>query len=163
MCGDADGDVGDDVGPSVLLSNGWAGTAMFAGSGVYRCAQGTVVLPSNGCGCTGGGKFWAVKGAKVTENWVHDNRSVGLWADTNNVDFLFQRNIVENNDDVGIWYEISYNARISDNLIARNGWEGGRSDTGTPINKLDVISCCNVLLYLHDKAIQRVEDHFFDS
>ena len=85
-----------------------------------------------GCGCTGGGKFWDVKGARVTENWVHDNHSVGLWADTNNVDFLFARNIVEDNADVGIWYEISYNARISDNLIARNGWEGGRSDTGAP-------------------------------
>ncbi len=85
-----------------------------------------------GCGCTGGGKFWAVKGAKVTENWVHDNRSVGLWADTNNVDFLFQRNIVENNDDVGIWYEISYNARIVDNLLSRNGWSGGKADTGAP-------------------------------
>lgn len=35
--------------------------------------------------------------------------------------------------------------------------------TGTPINKLDVISCCNVLLYLHDKAIQQVEDHFFEA
>jgi len=34
---------------------------------------------------------------------------------------------------------------------------------GTPINKLDVICCCNVLLYLHDKAIQRVEDQFFDA
>ena len=35
--------------------------------------------------------------------------------------------------------------------------------TGTPINKLDVISCCNVLLYLEDKAIEQVEDHFFDA
>jgi chemotaxis protein methyltransferase CheR len=34
---------------------------------------------------------------------------------------------------------------------------------GTPINKLDVICCCNVLLFLHDKAIQRVEDQFFDA
>ncbi len=35
--------------------------------------------------------------------------------------------------------------------------------TGTPINKLDVICCCNVLLYLHDKAIQRIEDQYFDA
>ncbi|MBA3873895.1 MAG: hypothetical protein H0X30_32585 [Anaerolineae bacterium] len=34
---------------------------------------------------------------------------------------------------------------------------------GTPINKLDVICCCNVLLYLHDKAIERVEDQFFEA
>ena len=29
-----------------------------------------------GCGCTGGGKFWDVRGARVTNNWVHDNKSV---------------------------------------------------------------------------------------
>jgi hypothetical protein len=85
-----------------------------------------------GCGCTGGGKFWAVKGAKVTENWVHDNHSVGLWADTNNVDFLFERNIVDHNDSVGIWYEISYNARIVNNLLTRNGWVSGKKDQGAP-------------------------------
>ena len=27
-----------------------------------------------GCGCTGGGKFWATNGARVTDNYVHDNR-----------------------------------------------------------------------------------------
>ena len=85
-----------------------------------------------GCGCTGGGKFWSVVGARITNNWVHDNRSVGLWADTNNVDFLFERNIVEGNDGVGIWYEISYNARIALNLIARNGWAQGKIDQGAP-------------------------------
>lgn len=85
-----------------------------------------------GCGCTGGGKFWSVSGARIVNNWVHGNRSVGLWADTNNVDFLFQRNIVEENDGVGIWYEISYNARIADNLIVRNGWAQGKIDQGAP-------------------------------
>lgn len=35
--------------------------------------------------------------------------------------------------------------------------------TTTPINKLDVISCCNVLLYLHENAVRQVEDHFFET
>lgn len=35
-----------------------------------------------GCGCTGGIKFWAVDGADVRGNWVHDNRGTGLWADS---------------------------------------------------------------------------------
>jgi len=35
--------------------------------------------------------------------------------------------------------------------------------TSTPINKLDVITCCNVLLYLHEKAVQQVEDHFYEA
>src|SRR5262249_19759774 len=33
-----------------------------------------------GCGCTGGVKFWDVNAAQVTNNWVHHNLSVGLWA-----------------------------------------------------------------------------------
>ncbi len=51
-----------------------------------------------GCGCTGGIKFWGVNGADVRGNWVHDNRGVGLWADTNNNDFLIENNLIENFD-----------------------------------------------------------------
>ena len=40
-----------------------------------------------GCGCTGGGKFWDVDGAVITDNWIYDNHSVGLWADTDNRGF----------------------------------------------------------------------------
>lgn len=35
--------------------------------------------------------------------------------------------------------------------------------TSTPINKLDVITCCNVLLYLHENAVQQVENHFYEA
>ena len=73
-----------------------------------------------GCGCSGGGKFWDVRGARITDNWVHHNNSVGLWADTNDADFLFQNNVIEDNDAAGIMYEISYNARIIGNTLRRN-------------------------------------------
>ncbi|MGW2147420.1 right-handed parallel beta-helix repeat-containing protein [Nonomuraea bangladeshensis] len=85
-----------------------------------------------GCGCTGGAKFWDVKGAKVTENYVHDNLSIGLWADTNNVDFLFDRNWIEHNESIGLWYEISYNATITRNTFRRNGWVSGNENLGSP-------------------------------
>ena len=52
----------------------------------------------DGCGCTGGGKFWDVRNVRVTNNYVHDNKSVGLWADTNDNNFLFEGNWIENND-----------------------------------------------------------------
>ena len=65
-----------------------------------------------GCGCTGGGKFWEVEGAVVTDNWVHDNRSVGLWADTNNPGFHITGNYISDNYADGLIYEISYNAQI---------------------------------------------------
>ena len=55
-----------------------------------------------GCGCSGGGKFWNVVNAKVTSNWVHDNKSVGLWADTNNAGFEFAGNYISNSQGVGL-------------------------------------------------------------
>jgi hypothetical protein len=85
-----------------------------------------------GCGCTGGGKFWDVNGATVTNNYVHDNLGTGLWADTNNIDFLFEGNLVDHNDGEGIWYEISYNATIRDNTITRNAWVSGNNNLGSP-------------------------------
>jgi hypothetical protein len=85
-----------------------------------------------GCGCTGAGKFWDVEGATVTNNYVHGNLSTGLWADTNDIDFLFDSNWIEQNAGEGIWYEISYNATISRNVIKRNAWTSGQSNTGSP-------------------------------
>ncbi|MFB7591621.1 right-handed parallel beta-helix repeat-containing protein [Streptomyces sp. NPDC056169] len=79
-----------------------------------------------GCGCTGGIKFWAVDGADVRGNWVHDNRGAGLWADTNNNDFLFEGNVLEANDGAALMYETSYNAIIRNNTIRGNNRVEGR-------------------------------------
>lgn len=92
---------------------------------------GARTTPTN-CGCTGAGKFWDVNGAKVTNNWVHNNKSVALWADTNNNDFLFEGNLIEDNDGEGIFYEISYNATIRYNTLRRNAWVKGQEDQGSP-------------------------------
>ncbi|MFH8839274.1 right-handed parallel beta-helix repeat-containing protein [Streptomyces sp. NPDC017868] len=79
-----------------------------------------------GCGCSGGIKFWAVDGADIRGNWVHDNRGAGLWADTNNNDFRIEDNIIEANDGAALIYEISYNAVVRNNTIRRNNWVEGR-------------------------------------
>lgn len=86
----------------------------------------------DGCGCTGAGKFWDVEGATVTNNYVHDNLSTGLWADTNDIDFLIDSNWIEHNSGEGIWYEISYNATISRNVLKRNAWTTGQNNLGSP-------------------------------
>jgi hypothetical protein len=78
-----------------------------------------------GCGCTGGMKFWQVDGADVRDNWIHGNHGPGVWADTNNNDFLIEHNLIEDNDGPAIFYEISYNAVIRDNLIRRNNLASG--------------------------------------
>ncbi|GAA2123485.1 right-handed parallel beta-helix repeat-containing protein [Streptomyces synnematoformans] len=79
-----------------------------------------------GCGCTGGVKFWAVNGADIRGNWVHDNRGTGLWADNNNNDFRIEDNVLEANDGAALMYETSYNAVIRNNTIRRNNWVEGR-------------------------------------
>ncbi|HXS64679.1 MAG TPA: right-handed parallel beta-helix repeat-containing protein [Streptosporangiaceae bacterium] len=91
-----------------------------------------------GCGCTGGGKFWYVNGAVITDNWVHDNHSVGLWADTDNRGFDFDGNYFEANYDSGLMYEISYNASITNNLFERNAIGRGRAYRGFPVPALYV-------------------------
>jgi hypothetical protein len=80
----------------------------------------------SGCGCTGGVKFWAVNGADIRGNWVHDNRGTGLWADTNNNDFRIEDNVLEANDGAALIYETSYNAVVRNNMIRRNNWVEGR-------------------------------------
>jgi hypothetical protein len=89
-------------------------------------------LPGD-CGCAGGVKFWAVKGATVTNNWVHDNHSVGLWADTNNYGLDFEHNYISNNDANGLFYEISYNAKITYNTFIGNALVAGPQNTNFPI------------------------------
>lgn len=85
-----------------------------------------------GCGCAGGGKFWFVKDAEVTDNYVHHNTGPGLWADTNNRGFLFEGNTLYENTNVGIFYETSYNAVIRDNLFVRNGLVAGPNNPSFP-------------------------------
>jgi parallel beta-helix repeat protein len=80
-----------------------------------------------GCGCTGGGKFWDVNDAIVRGNYVHNNKSVGLWADTDNRNFLIDGNFISDNDAEGIFYEISYNIAIRNNTFQRNCFVKGKA------------------------------------
>ncbi len=80
-----------------------------------------------GCGCSGGAKFWAVNGADIVGNWVHGNHGVGLWADTNNNDFLIEDNLIEDNAAEGLFYEISYNLDLVGNTFRRNALVQGRT------------------------------------
>jgi hypothetical protein len=89
-----------------------------------------------GCGCTGGGKFWETSGARITDNYVHDNRGVGLWADSNNVGFRFEGNYISENDSEGIMYETSYNAAILNNTLVRNALVKGPTNPGFPASAI---------------------------
>lgn len=124
---------------SCLRDNGQYGMNAYKANGRITglVVEGNEIVGNNtgdwerrrkGCGCTGGIKFWAVNGADVRGNWVHDNRGTGLWADTNNNDFRIEDNVLEANDGAALIYEISYNAVIRNNTIRRNNWVEGRKE-----------------------------------
>ncbi|MEU0338492.1 right-handed parallel beta-helix repeat-containing protein [Streptomyces bobili] len=125
------------VSASCLRGNGQYGMNAYKAEGRFNglVVVGNEIVGNNtddwerrrpGCGCTGGVKFWAVDGADIRGNWVHDNRGTGVWADTNNNDFLIEDNVFEDNDGAALIYETSYNAVIRKNTIRRNNWVEGR-------------------------------------
>jgi parallel beta-helix repeat protein len=69
----------------------------------------------------GGAKLALSVGATFRGNHVHDNIGPGLWCDIDCRDAIFEGNIVEGNYDAGIFYEISSNAIIRDNVVKHNG------------------------------------------
>jgi parallel beta helix pectate lyase-like protein len=85
-----------------------------------------------GCGCTGGAKFWDTTGATITGNYIHDNESDGLWADTDNSGLDFADNYFADNYGPAIEYEISYNASITDNTFVGNAVGAGPTNPGFP-------------------------------
>jgi parallel beta-helix repeat protein len=77
-----------------------------------------------GCGYESGGMKWDKGQVTVRNAHVHHNSCRGLWADGNSHDALIEHNLVENNAEEGILYEISQDAVIRNNLIYRNGFSG---------------------------------------
>ncbi len=81
---------------------------------------------NNGCGCTGGVKFWINDNVTFTNNWVHDNKSVGVWLDNNNRGFTIENNLIENNDAEGLFVEAGYDVKVRNNNFKRNAIVKGR-------------------------------------
>ena len=101
-------------------------------------------------------KFWDVKNAVISGNWVHGNHSVGLWADTNNRGFEVENNYISDNYGYGLIYEISYNAHVEHNTFLRNGLVSGPQNKGFPTGAI----------YLSESGrqscAQQVQWHFGD-
>jgi Right handed beta helix region len=107
--------------------NGQLGIAGSGGEGSR--IQGVEIAFNNYAGYNarweaGGTKFWATKGLVVRNSCIHHNAGPGLWTDNDNIDTVFENNIVFNNANEGIKHEISYDAIIRNNFVARNGTSG---------------------------------------
>lgn len=72
---------------------------------------------------------WEAGGMKATHtvdlivraNSSHDNHGPGLWTDGDNVNAVYEHNVIANNDGPGIQHEISYRATIHNNVVYGNG------------------------------------------
>ena len=77
---------------------------------------------------------WEAGGVKIAEsdgvlfrgNHVHDNHGAGLWCDIDCRNVVYEGNLVEHNQHIGIFHEISFNAVIRNNVVRHNG-SGNRS------------------------------------
>ncbi len=70
----------------------------------------------------GGSKFAYTTNLVVRNSFVHHNAGPGLWTDIDNVNTLYEANVVSDNMGAGIFHEISYSAIIRNNVIERNGY-----------------------------------------
>jgi Right handed beta helix region len=69
----------------------------------------------------GGTKFAYTDGMIVRGNYSHDNHGWGLWSDIDNINTLYENNVLRRNDGGGLSHEISYAATIRNNVFIKNG------------------------------------------
>jgi hypothetical protein len=70
---------------------------------------------------SGGAKFVSTTNLVVRGNFSHHNDGPGLWTDMDCLNTLYENNVVEDNQLMGILHEISYAAVIRNNIVRRNG------------------------------------------
>jgi hypothetical protein len=85
-------------------------------------------------GCSGGFKMWATDQTTVLDNYIHDNRAIGAWWDTDNTGGDFENNYVAHNYGEGAMWEISFDVKMLHNTFVDNAWGkgecGGTCDVG---------------------------------
>ena len=112
------------------------GRYAIVGGGTF---EGNVIVYNNTDGWNtgndaGASKFHGTIGVVARGNIVSNNQSRGLWADTDNINALYENNIIENNVEMGILHEKSCALTIKNNVLRGNNsvyagkaiWYGGQ-------------------------------------
>lgn len=73
----------------------------------------------------GGAKFVKTRHLVVRGNKVHHNEGNGLWTDMNNIYTIYENNTIEDNSGAGIFHEVSFDAKVRNNITRRNGFARG--------------------------------------
>jgi hypothetical protein len=69
----------------------------------------------------GGDKICLTRGAILENSIFSDNRGNGIWFDIGNEDCQVRNCLIADNENAGIFYEISYGLHAHDNVIIGNG------------------------------------------
>lgn len=70
----------------------------------------------------GGDKFVLCRGAMLEKSQFVSNRGSGIWFDIGNEKCTVRNCLIADNEDAGIFYEISYSLHAHDNVIVGNGF-----------------------------------------
>ncbi len=72
----------------------------------------------------GGDKICLSRGVIIEQSQFLDNKGTGVWFDIGNEDCVVRNCFIANNDDAGIFNEISYGLQVYDNVLIGNGLAG---------------------------------------
>lgn len=78
----------------------------------------------------GGNKLVLCRAAVIERSVFRDNRGHGLWFDIGNEDCTVRNCLIADNEDAGLFYEISYRLHAHDNVIVGNGLAPRQSTWG---------------------------------
>ena len=129
-------EITDNDGAAVYANHGWTvsdnylhhnGQAGIFAGGRDVIIEGNVISYNNTDNHdpgweAGGSKFLSTTNLIVRNNNVYNNRGPGLWTDWDNINTLYESNIVRDNFGPGIFHEASFDAVIRNNLVERNGF-----------------------------------------
>lgn len=111
----------------VFRDNGEVG---FGGSGAHRLLVTECVVENNNTkgfdrGWEAGGlKLCMSRGVVLERSRFVRNRAGGIWFDIGNTNCVVRNCLIADNEDAGLFYEISYGLHAHDNVIVGNGFAG---------------------------------------
>jgi len=100
----------------------------FGGGGPHRLlVTGCLVRNNNTKGFNrdwegGGNKIALARGVVFEKSMFIENRGSGVWFDIGNEDCVVRNCLIADNEECGIFYEISYRLHAHDNVIVGNGF-----------------------------------------
>ncbi|MGH9195296.1 MAG: right-handed parallel beta-helix repeat-containing protein, partial [Acidimicrobiia bacterium] len=111
----------------------------------------------------GGATKWThTDGLIARGNYVHDNYGVGLWTDADNINVLYENNLVEDNHAEGINHELSQRAIIRYNTVRRNGFhhptQGKAFGSGIFIDQSRDVEVYGNIVELNNGGIAAVQE-----